>query len=209
MAYKITYTNKRKAADDIKGWWDDAPNVVRGKKSSEINRKNKTGMCFTDDKDKKTQWGRKGNEASKKISIENGGSGSLLIDWCNKNNHWEKLAEIHRDVPKSKEQKEKISKKLKGRKLPKETCEKMSQSKMGHGWSEETIDKLKTAARKRCVPISQFDLDGNWIKDWDGFIYVNETLGLTTRSIQLVCNYYRDNLTKGSKQCGGFIWKYK
>jgi hypothetical protein len=199
MAHKITYTNKRKAADDIKGWWDDAPNVVRGKKSSEINRKNKTGMCFTDDKDKKTQWGKMGGKIS----------APKMLKWCKENNHWINLAEVHRGVPKSTEQKEKISKKLIGRKLPKETCEKMSRSRMGHGWSEETIDKLKTSARKRCIPISQFDLDGNWIKDWDGFIYVNETLGLTTRSIQLVCNYYRDNLTKGSKQCGGFIWKYK
>ena len=104
---------------------------------------------------------------------------------------------------------EKLSIALKGRKLPKITCNKMSQSRMGREWNDDTINKFKNSARKRCDVISQFDLDGNWIQDWNGFIYVNESLGLNTRAIQLVCNYYRDNLTTGSKQCGGFIWKYK
>ena len=191
------YALKRGIEAKTSGQWKQAQKMGSGI-GGKANRDNKHGL-FALTSEQKTIYGRLGAT----ISFPK------MLQWCKDNNHWEKLAEVHRDVPKSVQQKEKISKKLKGRKLPKETCEKMSKSRMGHGWSGETIDKLKTAARKRCVPISQFDLDGNWIKDWDGFIYVNEALGLTTRSIQLVCNYYRDNLTKGSKQCGGFIWKYK
>ena len=86
----------------------------------------------------------------------------------------------------------------------------MSESRMGHGFSKKTIKKLKDAAQKRCVPISQFYLDGRWKKDWIGLKEAAEYYDMKNcRAIQLVCNYYRDKLTKGSKQCKGFIWKYK
>lgn len=112
--------------------------------------------------------------------------------------------------PKSKSHKQKISKTLLGRELPLETKQKMSESRIGLKHSKETIKKLKKSAQKRCTPISQFDLDGNLIKDWIGFKEAANFFNMKNgRAIQLVCNYYRDNLTKGSKQCKGFIWKYK
>jgi len=105
--------------------------------------------------------------------------------------------------------KKKISKKLLGRKLPKETCEKMSKSRTGRKLSETVLQTLKEAQQKKCVKVSQFNLDGNWIKDWNGLKEAGESFGMKNgRAIQLVCNYYRDGLTKGSKQCKGFIWKY-
>ena len=175
MAHKISYTSKRKAADEIKGWWSDSQNVINGRKGSETNRKNKKGMCFTDDKEKKSEWGSLGGKKS----------APKLLKWCEENNHWEKLAEVHRGVPKSKEQKEKISKKLKGRKLPKETCKKMSESRMGHGWSVTAIQNLKKAAQKRCVPVSKFTLDGVWIEDFIGLTEAGKSIGKENgRSIQ-------------------------
>jgi hypothetical protein len=108
------------------------------------------------------------------------------------------------------EQRSKISESLKGRKLTNQTCKKMSQSRMGHGWSEIAIKNIKKAAQKRCVPVSKFTLDGIWIEDFIGLSEAGQSISQKNgRAIQLVCNYYRDNLTKGSKQCGGFIWKYK
>ncbi len=105
--------------------------------------------------------------------------------------------------------KKKISDKLKGRKLPKETCEKMSKSRTGRKLSETALQNLKNAQQKKCVKVSQFHLSGSWIKDWNGLKEAGEYFGMKNgRAIQLVCNYYRDNLTKGSKQCKGFIWKY-
>jgi hypothetical protein len=205
MAHKITYTNKRKAADDIKGWWDDAPNVISARKSSETNRKNKTGMCFTQDKDKKSDWGKIGGKIS----------APKMLKWCKENNHWERLAEIHRGVPKSKEQKEKISKKLKGRKLSNKTCKKMSESRMGHGWSDIALKNLKKAAQKRrtAPKIIQCNLNGKQIKVWDGLAeiwdYYKDTLKPNKSSIRLVCGNWNANNQKGSRQHKGFIWKYK
>ena len=87
----------------------------------------------------------------------------------------------------------------------------MSKSRTGLKHSQQTIKKLENAQQKKCAVISQFTLDGIWIEDWVGFKNPAEKLfGWSNgRSIQVVCNYYRDNLTKGSKQSGGFIWKYK
>jgi hypothetical protein len=136
-------------------------------------------------------------------------SAPKMIEWCKKNNHWDKLLILQKGIRKSEDVKKKISKTLKGRPLSEETKQKMSESKMGHGWSEETIDKLKTSARKRMIPISQYDLDGNLIKDFGGLAEMYDELGLNKRAVQLVCNNWRDNTERGSKQCGGFIWKYK
>jgi hypothetical protein len=122
----------------------------------------------------------------------------------------EKIRKANTDRLISSEHKAKISKTLKGRKLSKETCEKMSESRTGMKHSNSTIKKLEKAAQKRCVFVSQFTLDGVWIKDFIGLKEAAELIGHKNgRAIQLVCNYYRDNLTKGSKQSGGFIWKYK
>jgi hypothetical protein len=121
-----------------------------------------------------------------------------------------KISKGNKNKKVSEEVKEKISLTLKGRKLSNKTCEKMSESRTGTTHSKKTIKKLKVSAQKRCVPVSQFYLDGRWKKDWIGLKAAAEYYGMQNgRPIQLVCNYYRDKLTKGSKQCKGFIWKYK
>jgi len=122
----------------------------------------------------------------------------------------EKIRKGNKNKIISDETKVKISKKLLGRELPIETREKMSESRTGKTHSKKTIKKLEKSAQKRCVPISQFYLDGRWKKDWIGLKQAAEHYNMQNgRAIQLVCNYYRDKLTKGSKQCKGFIWKYK
>lgn len=108
------------------------------------------------------------------------------------------------------EHKTKISNTLKGQKLSNKTRKKMSQTRIGMKHSKQTINKLEKAAQKRCIAVSKFSLDGMWIEDFIGLTQAANSIGQKNgRAIQLVCNYYRDNLTKGSKQCGGFIWKYK
>jgi hypothetical protein len=138
------------------------------------------------------EWARKGGNAN----IDN------LINWCKENNHWDKLAEQQRGVPKSEEVKKKISKKLKGQVLSEETKKKMSESRMGHGWSDEAIENLKKAARKRMRPVLQYDLDGNFIKEWGGFAEIVDELKVSKSPIYACC--------KGNaKKAHGFIWKYK
>jgi hypothetical protein len=136
-------------------------------------------------------------------------SAPKMIEWCKQNNHWETISKLQTGVPKSKEVKIKISNKLKGRLLSEETKKKMSESRMGHGWSEETLKKLSQSARKRMKPISQFDLNKNWIKDFNGLAEMYDELKLNKRAVQLVCNNWKNNAQRGSKQCGGYIWKYK
>jgi len=86
----------------------------------------------------------------------------------------------------------------------------MSESRKGLKHSKKTIKKLEKSAQKRCVAVSQFTLDNKWLKDFIGLKEAGESIGEKNgRNIQKVCNYYRDKLTKGSKQCKGFIWKYK
>jgi hypothetical protein len=170
-----------------------------GKVGGSKNRDNKYGL-FSLTKEQKSEYGKLG-------AIK---SYPKMLNWCKETNHWETVADVHRGVPKSKEQKEKISKKLKGRKLPNDTRFKMSQSRMGHVWSDTALKNLKKAAQKRCISVSKFTLDGIWIEDFIGLSEAGDSIGHKNgRAIQLVCNYYRDNLTKGSKQSGGFIWKYK
>jgi hypothetical protein len=119
------------------------------------------------------------------------------------------MSEIQKGIPKSEEVKEKISKKLKGRPLLEQTKKKMSESRMGHGFSDETLNKMKKSARKRSNPISQYDLNGNWVRDFAGLAEMNEILGLNKRNVQIVCNNWKNNSENGSRKCGGFIWKYK
>lgn len=143
-------------------------------------------------KDKKfNDWSSKGGKKGIK----------KLTKWCEENNHWEKVGEIN-SRPKTEEEKEKISNTLKGRKLSDETKQKMSESRMGHSWSDTAIDNMKKSARKRCVPILQYDLNGNFIKEWQGFAFIVDELGLEKSGIYSCC-------AGKIKKSQGFIWKYK
>jgi hypothetical protein len=145
----------------------------------------------------------RGEDERKKLSISSTGR-KMSMDAI------EKIRQGNKNRIISSEHRNKISETLTGRKLTKRTCNKMSESRTGLKHSNQTINKLKKSAQKRCVPVSKFTLDGKWLKDFIGLVQAAESIGQTNgRGIQLVCNYYRDNLTKGSKQCGGFIWKYK
>lgn len=168
-------------------------------KVKETNPKRYSHLKTLHNSSKWKEWATKGGEESS----------PKMIEWCRKNNHWDKLAEQQRGVPKPEEVKKKISNKLKGQVLSEETKKKMSESRMGHGWSDEAIENLKKAARKRSNPISQYDLNGKWIKDFTGLAEMYDELGLNKRNVQIVCNNWKNNSEKGSRQCGGFIWKYK
>ena len=52
------------------------------------------------------------------------------------------------------------------------------------------------------INILQYDLNGNFIKEWNGLIEVQMCLGINKANVW-------NNLNKLSKSAGGFIWKYK
>ena len=120
---------------------------------------------------------------------------------------------------KSDETKRKMSESNKGKKHSIETCLKISISLMGRIESEETkklksknnigvsrgkgIPKskehiLKTSKSLR-KPILQYDLQGNFIKEWEGRIEVKKILNLDVNSC----------INKKAKTSGGYIWRKK
>lgn len=75
-----------------------------------------------------------------------------------------------------------------------ETKQKIREARFGSKQSEETI-------KKKSKPINQYDLEGNFIKTWNGASEAMKALGIDKSSIGRVC--------KGTKKsAGGFKWSY-
>jgi hypothetical protein len=89
---------------------------------------------------------------------------------------------IGRKYIQSKQHKEKLSKAAVGKKMSNTCKEKMSKSQK--------------------LPILQYDLTGNFIKEWDGIIDAAKSMGKYSTNIMRCC---RGNF----KQAYGFVWKYK
>lgn len=70
--------------------------------------------------------------------------------------------------------------------------------------SKARIEGLLTGKIKRpnTSPISQYSLDGVFIKSFDACIDVEEELGISKTNVSACCRYKR-------KTAGGFKWKYK
>jgi group I intron endonuclease len=93
-----------------------------------------------------------------------------------------------------------------GKKHTEETKNKMSISrkgiknpKKGHLISKKNREALSLAAMK---PVLQYDLQGNFIKEWDCARYAAKELGLIATNITQCCK-------ERAKTVGGFKWKYK
>lgn len=90
---------------------------------------------------------------------------------------------------------EKRVKHLRGKSRSKETKEKIRQIHKGRTMSPETIESFKKA-------ILQYDLQGNFIKEWDSLSKVSRELGASTSSLSKCC--------RGEKQSvKSYIWLYK
>ncbi len=90
---------------------------------------------------------------------------------------------------------ERVGNSHKGRKNSKETIEKMSKAKKGKIGNESQKQKISK-------PIIQYDLQGNFIKEWRSGKEAGLTLGISNGSIA--------NALRGRyKQMNGYIWKYK
>ena len=86
-----------------------------------------------------------------------------------------------------------------GKNHSQETKSKMSIAKIGKKQTKEHRDKLDNARKK---PILQYDLEGNFIKEWESAVDVKKELGISPTRICRCC--------KGeSKRVGKFKFKYK
>jgi hypothetical protein len=69
--------------------------------------------------------------------------------------------------------------------------------------SNKIAKKIKPfVKRKTSKPILQYDLDGNFIKEWESISECARILNLNKSGISQVC-------TGRVKTCAGFIWKFK
>jgi group I intron endonuclease len=71
--------------------------------------------------------------------------------------------------------------------------------RLGVKLPEEQINKMR---KDRLIPILQYNLNNNFIKEWDGASVVKKELNINAGNI--------NNCLKGRKKtAGNFIWKYK
>ncbi|MEY2647025.1 MAG: Flavobacterium phage Fpv2 [Bacteroidota bacterium] len=76
---------------------------------------------------------------------------------------------------------------------------KLSKAAIGKKMSESAKKKMGDNQK---LPILQYDLDGNFIKEWDGIIDATKSVGKHSTNIMRCCN-------GKFKQAYGYIWKYK
>jgi hypothetical protein len=105
-----------------------------------------------------------------------------------------------------------ISKKLKGRKsyMNSEAALKISQSLKGKPFTEEHKQKIKQTRgflknRKntwKITPVIQYDLQGNFIKEWESQTEATKSLNKTGDGIGACCRGRQKNAY-------GYIWKFK
>ncbi len=114
--------------------------------------------------------------------------------------HKQKLSDSHIGYIVPKSQRDKISIRSKKIGISLETRSKMIESRKGYRPTIETLEKSSKAHIRNCV--LQFDLDGNFIKEWECAVYAAKELGFTVSSIYACCNNQQ-------KYHNGYIWKYK
>lgn len=117
----------------------------------------------------------------------------------------------------SEETRRKIGEKSKGRKHSEETKNKISENRKKTGKTiahQKGIDSLKgrkivksedwikNNAESRKKPILQYDLGGNFIREWKSAKDVETELGLCRKNISC-------NLRDKTKQAYGYVWRYK
>jgi len=109
--------------------------------------------------------------------------------------------------------KSKISKQLTGRKREESTKQKISNSHKGKKLKNSTKQKLRdinlnkkyskeSRIKRGSKVVQQFDLEGNFIKEYFSLGYVSELTGYSKGNIGNCCN-------NKHKTAYGYIWKYK
>lgn len=113
----------------------------------------------------------------------------------------------NRRMKMSEEAKRKISEANKGRPHTKEQTEKIRQALLGQKRSDKTRAAVSRGARNRAniKPVLQYDLDGNFIKEWPSVLKAAEGLNIKVRNrskIYRCCNGYAAHSV-------GYVWRWK
>lgn len=87
-----------------------------------------------------------------------------------------------------------------GRKQTEETKRKISESHKGKKLSEERIKYMRENAIGK-KKVNQYDLDGNFIKQWDSIKKAGRSLNIFPQNIGKVCRGQQ-------KYAKGYVWRY-
>lgn len=110
-----------------------------------------------------------------------------------------------------------MSKAHKGKKFSPETCKKISinSSRPRGPLPQSHKDAFSKGHKKRkrritnpCMPILQYDKDGNFLAEWESGKLIQRTLNYCHRNIGKCCKVNAEDRDKNQKSYG-FIWKYK
>lgn len=61
---------------------------------------------------------------------------------------------------------------------------------------------IERRAKTHCKKVNQYDLDGNFIQEWDSAADIQKNLGIPKQNISKCCLGLRHT-------CGGFVWKFE
>jgi len=122
----------------------------------------------------------------------------------------------HYGIPHTEETKKLLSKMAMGREVSQETRDKISKSlkllkrtpwnknkRISPEHKQKISNTLKNSEsfQKKKKKIFQFDLDGNFIKEWNSISEASSILNISNGHISQCCNNKR-------KQAGGYMWKF-
>ena len=211
-----TEETKRKMSESSKGKpcsEETRKKISEGNKGKIISEETKKKMrCKTQSEEskKKMSEGNKGRvcteETRKKIS--EGNKGKIISEETKKKMRCKtqseeskkKIGEAHQNKIVSKETCKKISESNKGKTYSKETKQKMSESAKGRIVSEERRRKCSESNSK---PILQYDLEGNFIREWKSATVATKTLEFKSSAPIGYCCLGK------YKTSHKFIWKFK
>ncbi len=140
-------------------------------------------------------YGRRDNKTGCLVNLTDGGEGSKNMS----NEHRQKIIDCNTGIIFTKERKDKIRVKAIGRILKAETRIKMSEvhSNINKSWLKKFS---KGIDNPRSFKVSQYTLDGDFVKTWD---FANEAI----KSLNLNRTCITDCLKGRQKTAGGFVWK--
>lgn len=75
---------------------------------------------------------------------------------------------------------------------------------INYGTHNQKVANSNKNHPNKIIPICQFDLKGNFIKEWSSLTLASQEYSLPVTSITRCCKH-----KFGVKQCGGYKWEYK
>lgn len=208
IIYAGDYINRARLKYNSNEYWDYE--ILEFCKKEELNEKETYYITYY--KSNKREFG---------YNLTNGGEG--MNGYIMSEETKRKIGDSKRGIPRSEETIRKMSEGMKGKHHSEETKRKMSERMKGKNHpmfgkhhseeakrkiceagkgritSDETKKKLGIINRKKVI---QYDINYNFIKEWDSIVEASNTLNISKTHIGECCKGKR-------KTTGGYKWEYK